>query len=391
MKHERIYFDNAATTWPKPETVYKAVDHTMRDIGAAAGRGAYRESLIAGAIISQAREKVGKLVGATDSNRILFTCNGTDSTNQAIFGVYRHGSHVITSDAEHNSVLRPLRYLESIGQITLSHARCDRFGRVDPAEIISLWRPKTGLVAITHASNVTGAIQDVAAIGAIVRERDAILLLDAAQTLGCHPIHLEEQPIDLLASSGHKSLFGPLGTGVLYVGPRVSDFRPSRFGGTGDVSDSDAPLVRFPASFEVGNQNVPAIAGLSAGVAWITERGIDSIADHLSSLARDFVGRMSEIRGVTLVGRDESDADLRDDRSSTGVVSFQVEAWDPHDFAVALDSTFGVQLRSGLHCAARIHTSIGSHPGGTIRASFSALNSPEQIERAARSMAELLR
>ncbi len=282
----RIYLDNAATSWPKPESVYTAVDAYQRELGAPAGRGAYREAIQVERLVDEARRAVAALFGVSDSRRIVFTSNGTDSLNQAIHGVLRPGDHVVTTVSEHNSVLRPLRWLEENQGVRVTRIGCDPQGRVDASELCAAVEPTTRLVTLQHASNVTGAVQPVAEVGAFLREHDALFLVDAAQTAGHWPISVEQLAADLLATPGHKGLLGPLGTGILYVGPKAdAELRALRQGGTGTQSETDRQPDSLPDKLESGNHNVTGIAGLAAGIRYIVERGVAALGPHGPPLA----------------------------------------------------------------------------------------------------------
>ena len=289
----RIYLDNAATSWPKPESVYRAVERIQRDVGAAAGRGAYAEALEAGRLVESARAGLSRLIGAGDPRRIVFTNNGTDSLNLAIHGFLEPGDHVVTTAAEHNSVLRPLRELENRGVVQVTRVACDAAGQVDPHDIQRAITAKTKLVAILHASNVTGAIQPVPEIGKIARNLGAAFLVDAAQTLGHLPISVDEMLVDMLAAPGHKGLLGPLGTGLLYVRQGIeSRLRSVRQGGTGTRSEEDCQPQSMPDKYESGNPNVPGLAGLAAGVEFVEARGLLAIRRHEVALTERFLERL---------------------------------------------------------------------------------------------------
>src|SRR5487761_1811787 len=295
----RLYFDQAATSWPKPESVYAAVDHYQRSLGASAGRGAYAEAVEVGQGVQRARTAVARLFAAEQAQNVIFAFNGTDALNMAIHGVLSRGGHAITSVAEHNAVLRPLRALERAGRIEVTRVAVDAHGVVDPDEIRRALRRDTALVALTHASNVTGAIQPAAEVGAVARETGALFLLDAAHTAGELPIDVRELRVDLLATPGHKGLLGPLGTGVFYVRPGAEERLDSfRQGGTGTFSDDDVQPRTLPDKYESGNLNVPGILGLGAGVEWLLERGVESLRRDAVALTQRLLDRLREIQGV---------------------------------------------------------------------------------------------
>jgi cysteine desulfurase/selenocysteine lyase len=380
----RIYLDNAATSWPKPEAVYEAVERYQRDSGAAAGRGAYAEAIDAGRMIENTRGAVARLLGATDPRRVVFTANGTDSLNMAIHGVPAAGDHVVTTTTEHNSVLRPLETLERQGTIEVTHVDCDETGWVDPNAIAAAMRPTTRLVIVSHASNVTGTIQDLPAIASLVRATDALLLVDAAQTLGHVAVDVVELGIDLLASPGHKGLLGPLGTGVLYIADGVDEeLAALRQGGTGSSSESVAQPAVLPDKYESGNLNCLGLAGLGAGLRYIEDRGAGEIETHIQALTAQMLAGVADIAGLTVFGP-------RDSSRQVGVVSVALEGYDPQELAVTLDASCRIQARAGFHCAAKIHQSIGStEAGGTLRFSFGPFTTPDDVAAAVSSLRQL--
>lgn len=380
----RIYVDNAATSWPKPDAVYLAVDRYMRECGAPAGRSAYADAVSAARIVDRARNSIARLLGVDDVRRIVFTLNGTDALNIAIHGVVRAGDHVVTTHAEHNSVLRPLRFLEETKNVEVTRVPCDAAGFVDPGNVVAAIRSNTRLVAVTHASNVSGALQAVAEIGAAARDCGALLLVDAAQSLGHVPVSFDALSADLLAAPGHKGLLGPLGTGVLVVGPRAeSQITSLRQGGTGTQSEDDRQPVELPERLEAGNHNVAGITGLAAGVEYLLERGVDKIRQHELALT----GRLLEgLRGTANVTV-HAPVDL--DRQ-VGVVSISIADYEPQEVAAALDSGYGIQVRAGLHCAPLIHKQVGSDTaGGTVRFSVGPFNTEADVDAILAAMEEI--
>jgi cysteine desulfurase/selenocysteine lyase len=373
----RIYLDNAATSWPKPEAVYQAVDRYQRASGAAAGRGVYREAVEAGAIVTAARRGLARLIGASSPERIVFTANGTDALNLALHGLLRSGDHVVTTEAEHNSVLRPLRTLEDAGRITVSVVKCDGTGRVDADAIRAALAKPTRLVAITHASNVTGAIQPVAEIGKLAHQHGALVLLDAAQTLGDLPIDVNLLGVDLLAAPGHKGLLGPLGSGLLYVGPGIEEQLASvRQGGTGTASQSDRQPTTLPDKYEAGNLNVPSIVGLAAGVEYLQGRGLADVRRHMLEMTGNLIEGFREIPGLRIYGPVQGQA-------RTGIVSITVDGYDPQEVAILLDNAYRVQVRPGLHCAPLAHARLGTaNRGGTVRFSIGPFTTAGEIDSA---------
>ncbi len=383
---ERIYFDQAATSWPKPEAVYQAVDRYQRTVGASAGRGAYAEAQQAERLVEAARRSVARLLKIEDARRIVFTLNGTDSLNLALHGVLSTGGHVITTLAEHNSVLRPLKTLEVAGRVTVSRVGLGPSGLVDPEDIRRAMTGETRLIVMTHASNVTGALQPAAEVGRLARQAGALFLLDAAQTLGEVPMDVEQLGVDLLAAPGHKGLLGPLGTGVLYLRPGVEQQVASlRQGGTGSRSDQDWQPELLPDKFESGNLNVPGIAGLGAGADWLLERGVDLVRQHGLALLGRLWARLGEIGGITVFGP----TDLQ---QRVPLVSLTLAGIDPQELAAVLDSSYRIQGRAGLHCAPLMHRHLGTlQRGGTLRLSLGPMNTLEQVEQVAEALDDIAR
>ncbi|MFV1966800.1 MAG: aminotransferase class V-fold PLP-dependent enzyme, partial [Pirellulaceae bacterium] len=373
----RVYLDNAATSWPKPETVYEAVEHYQRNLGAPAGRSAYREAADVERQIRDARKRVAQLINARRAEQVVFTNNGTDSLNQAIHGVLRPGDHVVTTVVEHNSVLRPLRQLEMDHGVEVTRVPCDGLSLVDPQEIRKALRTNTRLIAMIHASNVTGSLQAVDEVAQLAKHHGALFLVDAAQSLGHVPIDVQAWGVDLLAAPGHKGLLGPLGTGVLYIAPGLEkQVRPIRQGGTGTDSGNDRQPDSMPDRFETGNHNVPGILGLRAGVAFIAERGLDQIREHEMTLTAQLIEGLAAIEGIRVLGP-------IDMSQRVGVVSITARGYDPHEVATMLDAVQSIQVRSGLHCAPRVHESLGTILlGGAIRFSLGPFNSSSDIESA---------
>ncbi|HVW02569.1 MAG TPA: aminotransferase class V-fold PLP-dependent enzyme [Planctomycetaceae bacterium] len=373
---DRIYLDNAATSWPKPEAVYRAVDDYQRRLGAPAGRGAYREALEVQNLVTRCRKSAATLLHAADPRQIVFTFNGTDSLNLALHGALRVGDHAIVSALEHNSVLRPLRELESVLGVSTTLIPANAVGQVDPEDYRRALRPNTRLIGLLHASNVTGALQPIAEVGRIVREAGALFLVDAAQTAGAVPIDVQALGIDLLACPGHKSLLGPLGTGLLYIRPGVElQIRSLRQGGTGTSSETDRQPESLPDKFESGNHNVPGICGLAAGIDFVLEQGIENIRAREQAHLRRLRDGLSGVAGITLYGPPSIE-------QSVGILSLNVVGYDPQDLATILDDSFAIQTRAGLHCAPGAHRHLGTlETGGTLRLSVGPFTTDEHIDR----------
>jgi cysteine desulfurase/selenocysteine lyase len=378
----RIYLDNAATSWPKPEAVYRAVDDYQRRLGAPAGRGAYTEASEAERLVLSCRKKIADSLNLGDPSRIIFTQNGTDSLNLAIHGLLRPGDHVITTVCEHNSVLRPLSFLAERG-VTTTYVPCDGQGTIDPADIRRAITPKTRLIALIHASNVTGAIQPAEEVGRIATEHNVFFLLDAAQSLGHVEIDLARIGCHLLAAPGHKGLLGPLGSGILYVAPGVEKhLLPTRQGGTGTKSDEDRQPIELPDRYESGNLNMPAIVGLEAGVSHLTELGPHRIAGHARSLIQRLLNGITGLPGLQLYGPLSGE-------NRVGVVSLNLVGLDPRDLAAILDSQWSIQTRPGLHCAPRQHAALKTLPSGTLRLSIGHFTTEAEIDAIIAALSEL--
>lgn len=375
----RRYLDNAATTWPKPEQVWTAWEQAARHLGATAGRAAYGEAVEAEAIRSRARSAAARLLGGVDPRRVALPAGGTLALNMAIHGFARTGDHVIATAADHNATLRPLHELARRKVIDLTIVPCDATGRVDPADIAAAWRPATRLVVCSHASNVTGAPQDAAAIAAAAHDRGGILLLDAAQSLGQLPFAAPGCNADVVAAPAHKWLLGMSGAAVLWVREGLEP-EPLIQGGTGTVSDAlDMPL-EFNSRMEAGTPDVPALAALAAAADWLGSRTVEDVGAGCRGLAATCAALLREVRGVRVVAA----------AGGAPIVSFTVEDYDPAEVAVAVEQAAGVQVRSGFHCAAAVHPHLGTACEGTVRASFGPFNSVEDVQSLVTAVAALV-
>jgi cysteine desulfurase/selenocysteine lyase len=369
-----LYLDNAATSWPKPSPVPRAMSAAVSRGGGNPGRSGHRKSIEAGRTVLRTRELLAELFNTPDPSRIVFTKNATEALNTVLFGLLRPGDRVLTTSMEHNSVLRPLSALARAG-VVMHVVEAGGDGRVDPQDIARGLTADTRLVAVTHASNVTGTVNDVAAIGAVCRERGVRLLVDAAQTAGCLSIDLQKLPIDYLAFSGHKGLLGPQGTGGLFVRSEA-DLPPFTRGGTGSLSDREDQPEFLPDRFESGTLNVPGLAGLAEGAAWLLRRGVGSVASHDRHLREVFLAALAGDARVKVFGGTESIA-------HTGVVSVTIEGVSPSEAGEKLESRFGILTRIGLHCAPRAHKTIGTFPEGTVRISWGPFTRSRDMARAA--------
>ena len=378
-----IYFDNAATSWPKPPGVAEAMVHFLNEVGANPGRSGHRLAVESGRIVYQAREAVAELFGAPDPLRIVFGQNATEAINLALNGLLRPGDHVITSSMEHNSVMRPLRALERQG-VELTVVQCTSAGFLDPADVAAAIRPHTALIALNHASNVVGTLLPVAEVGRIAREHDVLLLVDAAQTAGAYPIHVQADGIDLLAFTGHKSLYGPMGTGGLVIGERVdvSRLEPLKRGGTGSRSEREEQPDFLPDMCESGTPNAVGLAGLGAGLRWVRERGVDAIRAHEMMLTQRLIDGLLNIPGVTVYGG-------HDAARQTATVSFNIAGLDCSEVGLRLDEEYGILCRVGLHCAPAAHRTLGTFPVGTVRFGLGAFNTADEVDAALLAVSRL--
>lgn len=400
----RVYLDNAATTFPKPPEVADAVARFLRESGGSAGRGAYREAREAGAIVAACREELAGLVRAPSADHVIFSLNCSDALNLAIRGMVEPAlmrgkpAHIITTEMDHNSVLRPVNALIARWGERLTQTRIPgdpRTGAIDPADIRAAIRPETRLVAIAHVSNVAGTIQPIGAIGRICRERAVPYLVDVAQSLGHVPVDFESDAIDLLAFPGHKGLLGPLGTGGLILRPGLERALATiREGGTGSRSELDTQPEFLPDKYEPGSHNLPGIAGLHAAVRWIRAKTVDAIRAHEIELIETFFGALREPTGEVPVGVRVLGPVKPAHR--VAVISVVIEGLAPATVSAHLEDRFGILTRSGLHCAPLAHRTFGRDPQtvgqasmGATRFSFGPFNTVGEADRAARALATI--
>jgi len=368
-----LYLDNAATSYPKPAGTLRAMERFSRDVGANPGRSGHRLSVEAGRILIDTREALAELFGAEDPLHVVFAKNATEALNIAIFGLLEPGDHAVTSGMEHNSVMRPLREMEKRGAF-LTVVPCSPAGEMDPDDVRRAIRRETKAIYLTHASNVVGTLMPVADIGRLARERGVLFCVDAAQTAGAVPVDVKAMNIDLLAFTGHKSLFGPQGTGGLVLSASVEErVRPLMMGGTGSRSESEEHPLFLPDRFESGTPNTVGIAGLEAGIRFVREKGVDYIRRKEIGLAARLIEGLREIRGMTVYGTGDAE-------KQTPVVSFSVEGKPPSEVSYALDEDFAIMSRPGLHCAPAAHRTIGTFPEGTVRLSLGAFNEAKDVD-----------
>lgn len=376
-----IYLDHAATSYPKPERVLQEMERFVRLSGANPGRGGHRRSMEAQSMIDDTRRLLARLFHAPRPERIVFTLNATDALNMAIKGVLKPGDHVITSVLEHNSVSRPLNRLERDGIITLTRLDAGANHCINPDDVARAFTPATRLVALTHVSNVTGTIQPVQEIGRIVREHEALFLVDAAQSAGVVEIDVVKDFIDLLAFTGHKALLGPTGTGGLVVGDRAR-LGPWREGGTGGDSASPFQPDEYPHSMEGGTPNVFGIAGLREGIRMIMEKGIETVLPHERNLLAVFYGVLKDPSRFQWYGADRVIAN-EGGMGRVGLVGINLPGLAPAELAAILDEHFDIAVRAGLHCAPYAHRHLGTFPHGTVRLSVGLQTTPGDMKAAA--------
>ena len=365
-----IYLDNAATSFPKPPEVTEAIHRLIQDISLSPGRSAHRFSLAASRVIFEARELVADFFGCPDSSRVVFTSNVTEALNVGIFGLLAPGDQVLTTGMEHNSVMRPLRHLEKARGIDLTILPTDPTGAIDPDDIPRRLSAKTKLIIINHASNVTGAVADLEAIGN--RKGGALLMVDAAQSAGVFPLDMASMGIDFLAFTGHKGLFGPTGTGGFLLREGFM-LPPLKMGGTGSNSEQEEQPQMMPDCYESGTPNTLGIGGLAAGLGFIRSTGRETIRLREELLTRLLLEGLSQIKGLTVHGPPAS-------ASRGSAVSLTMADKSVADLAFLLDRNYGIMTRAGLHCAPAAHRSIGTFPQGTLRLSPGFFNTEAEIQ-----------
>ncbi|NTU47420.1 MAG: aminotransferase class V-fold PLP-dependent enzyme [Syntrophobacteraceae bacterium] len=374
-----LYLDNAATSHPKPASVYEAVRRALEDVGASSGRAAHRLARQASALVSDARKKAAEILGIPDPLQVIFTKNATESINVVLKGWLRPGDRVLISGMEHNAVVRPLRKLAASG-VKTEVIPTGPDGELNLDALGRMLRGHPRLVALSHASNVNGTLQPVSEIAGLCDEAGVPLLLDAAQTAGLQHIAPVDWNLGMLACSGHKGLLGPQGTGVLYVRKDL-DVSPLLEGGTGSRSEEDVQPEFCPDRFESGTLNLPGIAGLAAGIDFILEKGMANLRAHELKLASTLEEGLSEMQRIRV---------FRPKTRGTGVVSFAVETMSPGDVAHLLDEAFDIAVRAGLHCAPLAHRTIGSFPQGTVRVSPGFSSTHEDMSRFLEAMGTLV-
>jgi len=364
-----IYFDNACTSFPKPPAVVGAIQDYFLNIGSSPGRSGHRLALEAARMIFEARENLSPLFNVSRSERLVFTSNATEALNLAILGLLTEGDHVITPSMEHNSVMRPLNYLLKKGIIDITIVPCSEEGHIDLDALKRSIRKKTRLIAVNHASNVVGTIAPLEEIGEISGEIP--FLVDAAQSAGAVPIDVEAMAIDLLAFTGHKSLYGPQGTGGLFVREGIN-LKPLRLGGTGSKSESWDHPDFLPDKYECGTPNAPGIVGLGEGVRFVLNEGVEKIRQHEMELTRSLLKGLGDMEEITVYGP-------KNPGEQTPTVSINVRGKEASEVGYRLDREFDILTRVGLHCNPGTHKTIGTFPHGTVRLSMGYFNTQEEV------------
>ncbi len=375
-----IYLDNAATTIHKPRAVMEAVMSAMTSMGNAS-RGAHDGALSASRTIYDTRCKIAKFFGCSRADHVVFTSNSTQALNIAIQGAIDPGSHVITTDLEHNSVLRPLYRMRDMQGVSVDFVPADRMGRIDPADLEALIMPETKAIVCTHASNLTGEVVDIESIGRIAKSKGLLFIVDASQSAGNIPVDMEKMGIDILCFTGHKGLMGPQGTGGLCIREGV-EIRPLMEGGSGVQSYRERQPEEYPTRLEAGTLNGHGIAGLSAALDYILETGVEVIGEKERSLARSFYEKVSGIDGVKTYG--DFSRFLRGP-----IVALNIRDYDSSEVSDALSMDYGIATRPGAHCAPRMHQALGTVDQGAVRFSFSCFNTMEEVEEAAKAVREI--
>ncbi len=377
-----VYLDNGATSYPKPESVYTFMDQFFRRAGVNPGRSGYDLCMEAGKMLDDTRKLLTQFFNGRDPNRLCFGYNATDALNLIIFGLLGEGDHAVTTTIEHNSVLRPLYHLSKNGGVEVDYVPFDEAGFVDPERIRRSFRPNTRLVIVNHGSNVIGTVQPVREIGRYCRERGIPFAIDASQTAGHIPIDLQEDNIDIVAFTGHKSLLGPTGIGGLYVGENIT-IRQTRAGGTGVRSAARFHLEEYPYRLEYGTPNILGVAGLNAGVSWIQERGITSIAAHEMRLLAVLRDGLREIDRVILYCQNDL-------TNHIPILSFNIKGMEASDSGTMLDVDHNIACRTGLHCAPLVHEQLGTAKiKGSVRFGIGAFNTEDDIQTAVKAVAEI--
>ena len=382
---ERIYLDNASTTFPKPKSVADAVYTYMTSVGSNINRGCYDSAYDVEELVFETRQMLAELFNGGDCKNVVFTKNVTESLNVILKGFLKPGDHVLVSSMEHNAMMRPIRQLEKLG-VEFDRIPCDDQGNLKLDAVEAMIRPNTRAIAMMHASNVCGTVLDIGAMGEICCKHGLKFIVDCAQTAGVLPVDMEEMHIDALAFTGHKGLLGPQGIGGFILKEEmIGLIDPLLSGGTGSISHTEEIPDFMPDRFEPGTMNLPGILGLHAGLQWLQETGTEHIKNHELTLTERMLAGLTELEQdglIRILGR-------RDLENRTGVVSIQTLTRELSQAAFELDAEHGIQTRVGLHCAPSAHETLGTFPTGTIRFSFGWWNTTEQVDQALYALKEI--
>lgn len=380
----KIYLDNAATTYPKPEKVYSSILNYMKNVGASPGRGGYENALTGDRMVYKCRQSLINLFNFNKIENVVFTSNITASLNILIKSIVKDDWHIITSSMDHNSVIRPLVSLEKSNKIELYILNCSEEGLINIDDFKNAIKDNTKLVVLSHASNIVGTIQPLETIGKICKEKGIYFIIDSAQTAGVLPLDFQNLNCNALAFTGHKALLGPQGIGGFIIDDKLNDIATNFIeGGTGSLSESTLQPDFLPDKFESGTMNTPGIAGLLAGIEYINEEGLNIIKEREEYLSREFINGLLNIDSIKVYG--PLDASLR-----TATISINSSKIDNSELGFLLDSEFGIMVRTGLHCAPLAHKTIGSFPQGTLRFSFGAFNDIKDINYALYALNSIL-
>jgi cysteine desulfurase family protein len=377
-----IYLDNSATSWPKPPSVIDAISNYLNNYGGSPGRSGHHFTLKAATEVFETRELLASLFNAPSSDRVIFTANATQAINTAIFGLLKHGDHVIISHMEHNSVVRPLRHLEQNGIIELTIVDCDKEGFINIETLKNSFKSNTKLVVTIHGSNVTGTIQPIRQIGEICKSKNVLYMVDASQSAGILPIDMQNDNIDILAFTGHKELYGPSGIGGLCIKNDLQ-IESLLHGGTGSKSESESHPRFYPDRLEAGTLNTAGIVGLKAGIQYILDHGMNNILEKQIQLTESFLSGIRDLDDVIIYGPNEN-------KERLPIVSLNIKYKMPSDVAFTLDKEFGIMTRAGLHCSPLAHKTIGTFPHGTVRFSMGSFTTQEEIDYTIDKIKQLL-
>jgi len=374
-----IYLDNAATSYKKPDGVIAALADALQHLGNGA-RGVHGASLDSARTVYEAREKIADFFGCPSASHVVFTQNATEALNTALCGLFSPGDTVISTDLEHNSVLRPLYRLQKEAGVDVRFVSADKYGKIDIDAFLSHITPKTKAIVTTHASNLTGNVLDIARIGQIAKAHGLFYIVDASQTAGTLPIHMPTQHIDVLCFTGHKGLLGPQGTGGLCLSEGVA-IRPLKVGGTGIHSFLETQPPELPEALEAGTLNGHGIAGLSAAIDYIKATGLEKIHQHEMDLMHQFYNGVKRLDGVTVYG------DFSGDRAP--IVTLNIRDYDSGMIADELSENYDIAVRAGAHCAPRMHLALGTQKQGAVRFSFGWFNTKDEVSVAINAIKEI--